>query len=349
MIPTELRESWALPKIATERELAAWLQLSIANLQWLADRRGIEATTRHEKLRNYHYRPLIKRFGRVRLIESPKPRLKAVQRHVLKEILDRVPPHNAAHGFRRGRSVLSFAKPHQGQRVVLRMDLEDFFPTIQRAKVHAVFRAIGYRAEVASYLAALTTNSTPSRVWAGLKDVNRQKQCQTNAYRWPHLPQGAPTSPTIANLAAYRLDARLTGLARSAGATYTRYADDLAFSGDDSLRRSSQRFLAHAAAAAMDEGFTVNFRKTRVMKRGTQQKLAGVVVNQHPNVCRKEYDRLKSTLHNCVCHGTASQNQTQHRDWKAHLAGKVAWVNMINPARGAKLQRLLEQIEWNTD
>src|ERR1700733_6552654 len=105
-------------------------------------------------------------------------------------------------------------------------------------------------------------------------------------YARPHLPQGAPTSPSLANLCAYRLDCRLSGLAASAGAVYTRYADDMAFSGDHAFHRAITRFRHHACATILEEGFSVHHRKSRVMRQGVRQRLAGLVVNDRLNVIR---------------------------------------------------------------
>ena len=165
-------------------------------------------------------------------------------------------------------------------------------------------------------------------------------------YRQPHLPQGAPTSPALANLAAHRLDARLAGLARAAEASYTRYADDLVFSGGESFARSIGRFPIHVAAIALEEGFAVQHRKTRVMRQGVRQRAAGVVINQKINITRDDYDRLKAILYNCVRHGPGEQNRAGVADFRAHLAGRVAHVCRLNPERGEKLMRLFERIEW---
>jgi hypothetical protein len=115
-------------------------------------------------------------------------------------------------------------------------------------------------------------------------------------YERPHLPQGAPTSPALANLTAYRLLCRLSGLAKSTGAVYTRYSDDLAFSGGETLNRSPSRFSIHAAAVSLEEGFAVNHRKTRIMRQSVRQQLAGVVVNREPNLRRADLELLEAIL-----------------------------------------------------
>jgi hypothetical protein len=175
----------------------------------------------------------------------------------------------------------------------------------------------------------------------------RSPCCQTNRhlYRTAHLPQGAPTSPALANLCAYRLDCRLDALARALNGVYTRYADDLAFSGGEELERGARRFQVLVCRIALEEGFTLQTRKSRFMRQGVRQQLAGVVVNAHPNVRREEYDRLKAILTNCVRHGPSSQNRAGHEDFRGHLAGRIAYVTMLNPARGRRLHALFAQIQ----
>jgi hypothetical protein len=168
-------------------------------------------------------------------------------------------------------------------------------------------------------------------------------------YRRPHLPQGAPSSPALANLCSYRLDCRLDGLARSVGGQYTRYADDLLFSGPQTLARSIRRFHATVCAIVSDEGFQVNGRKTRIMSQGVRQSAVGLVVNRHANIARDEYDRLKATLHNCVRLGPVSQNRDGRTDFRAHLEGRVSFVQSVNPARGERLRAVFERIEWPAD
>jgi hypothetical protein len=142
------------------------------------------------------------------------------------------------------------------------------------------------------------------------------------------------------------MDCRLAGLAKSVGAQYTRYADDLAFSGDEAFERRIERFATHVAAVLIEEGFTVHYRKTRVMRRGVRQYLVGLVTNQHMNIIRPDFDRLKATLTNCVRLGPESQNRDAHPHFRLHLEGRVGFVEMINPSRGERLRAILNQIKW---
>jgi hypothetical protein len=308
----------------------------------------LELKRTNGRLRHYHYRVLAKRFGRVRLIEAPKPRLKQLQQRILGGILNQVPAHDAAHGFRPGRSIITFATPHVGQRAVLKIDLEDFFPSISSRRVVAVFRTLGYPDEVASLLAGLCTNAAPESVWRELKAESGSWQPREAQGRYSkvHLPQGAATSPALANLCAYRMDCRLSGLASSVSAVYTRYADDLVFSGDGQFERCVQRFRHHVCATVMEEGFRVHARKTRVMQQGVCQYMAGLVVNQHFNIRRGDFDRLKAILTNCLHHGPGGQNRSRHQDFRTHLDGRISFVEMVNPVRGGKLRTLFERITW---
>lgn len=341
-------QGWKLPDIATPGKLAEWLEIAPGQLAWFADSQSRERRLPAGKLRHYHYRWIRKRHGESRLIEIPKFKLKQIQRRLLDGLIALLPPHEAAHGFRVGRSIRTFAAPHVGARVVIRLDLRNFFPSITRRRLLPVFLTAGYPEAVARLFAGLCTNAAPADVWEQFPSSGKPRECwaSESLYTVPHLPQGAPTSPALANLCAFRLDCRLSALASAVGAKYTRYADDLAFSGGEDLRRAARRFQIHVMAIALEEGFSIHARKTRVMPQSSRQQLAGVVVNRHPNINRCDYERLKAILHNCRQHGPQSQNRKYHADFRAHLAGKIAHIGMLNSARGRKLLGMFERIEW---
>lgn len=334
-----------IPRIATPGDLADWLDLDLDELDWMADSRRQAVRTDVPVMQNYRYAFVPKRSGPPRLVESPKPRLMAIQRKILREILDRVPVHEAAHGFVRGRSCLTGAARHAGERMVIALDLKDFFLTTPVRRVHGTFRGLGYPWAVARLLTGLTTSSVAQSVFCRLAPEQRHNFRTRQIFGAPHLPQGAPTSPALANLAAWRLDVRLAGLARVYAASYSRYADDLTFSGA-ALDGHAPGFLATVETIVRDEGYDVNRKKVRTMHESARQRVTGVVVNRHLNVARVDYDRLKATLNNCVHHGPATQNRDGHADFCAHLDGRVTWVENVNPARGAKLRRLFDAIVW---
>lgn len=346
------RRRWPVPVIATVGELATFLGLGDGELAWLADARGLERSVTAERLRNYWYGTIARPGRPVRVIERPKHRLKTVQRQILSEILNWIPAHDAAHGFVAGRSVRSHAAKHTGQYAVARFDLEDFFSSVTASRIYGTMRTAGYPESVAHALTALSTNIVHSGFWASLDRPTQPAQIDAHQrlgrrLATPHLPQGAPTSPALANLAAFGLDRRLAGLAASLDITYTRYADDLTFSGPERLVRSHRALRSAVSEITREEGFTVNQHKSTLMTRGGRQRVCGIVTNQRLNVARGEYDALRAILHNSRVHGPSSQNRHQAPDFRAHLLGRIAWIAALNPARGEKLMRDFASIAWD--
>lgn len=347
-----LAHDWPIAEISSVPDLAERLELSVGQLAWLADVRSLERTVTDERLRNYRYRALPRGEGRLpRLIEAPKARLKEIQRWVLREILQHVPAHEAAHGFVSGRSAVTHAKLHTRQQTVLRLDLKDFFASVSAGHVYRIFRTLGYTQPVAHALTGISTNAIPAAIWQQVPRTADPRLVQARFWlgrqlATPHLPQGAPTSPALANLAAYRLDRRLAGLARASGFRYSRYADDLTFSGPRDLRSGRERFEELVATIAREQGFALNRHKSALRSAAARQMVCGVVVNEHPNVARAEYDRLRAILHNAARHGAESENRAGIPQFEAHLRGRIAWISSLNPARGEKLRRRFDQIEW---
>jgi RNA-directed DNA polymerase len=250
------------------------------------------------------------------------------------------------HGFTRGRSVASHAAEHTAKAVVIRFDLQDFFGSVSAARVQAIWRTLGYPEGVARSLTSLCTHRSAEMIVQRLRDDGGLSWLGAKRLRTAHLPQGAPTSPALANLCAFRLDLRLEGLAWVFGATYSRYADDLVFSGPHTLREQFRALNAWVAAIVSDEGFKLHPDKTRCLPQHIQQRVTGVVVNAHLNVQRPDFDRLKACLHQCVHNGPAGQNLESVPDFRAHLLGRIAWVRQLNPNKAAKLMRLFERIQW---
>ncbi len=334
-----------VPELATTEALATWLSLSVPLIEWLA--KPQTHRLRPGSARHYSYAWIPKRARPPRLIEAPKPILKGIQRQILHDILDRVPPHESAHGYRKGRSCVSAAQLHAGEAVVVCADLKDFFLRISLGRVHGLFRSLGYPWRIARLLTDLCGTATPGDILAGdgtrtmMDDETRRLLAQR------HLPQGAPTSPALANLCIRQLDRRLSGLAHSLSARYTRYGDDLAFSGDPDFAGRVERFLPLVQTICADAGLPLNPRKTRVMGQGGCQRLLGLVVNRHVNVPRAKYDRLKAILHNSLRHGPGAENRAGHPDFRAHLAGQIAWVESISRRKGHRLHLMFDRIDWS--
>ena len=325
-------------EIANTSDLAECLGVTSSQLNWLADvwRSDSDALAKYN---HYHYCLIAKRRGGNRLIESPKNLLKRIQRQINNEILSSVPTHEAAHGFCQNRNCLSHVKNHVGKRYLFLFDLSHCFQSIQWSSVYSVFLGLGYEKIVARCLASLCTHQFKGE--NKLLTMLDPEQIHRIGVR--HLPQGAPTSPALSNIILYHLDSRLWGLAKSLRLKYSRYADDIAFSGNQF--RDWEFLETVTGAICLEEGFQLNHRKSRIIKPHQRQKLTGIVVNKKPNIDRREYDLLKATLTNCVRHGLESQNRDKHNNFRAHLMGRINYVMSINRSKGDKLWSIFSRLE----
>ena len=326
------RTPWPVTPLPDLGALTRLLDVDAGELAWFADTGGWTRRSA-EPLRHYRWREISRRGGGTRLVAAPKPRLKEIQRRLLRHVLLPIPTHAAAHGAVPGRSVRTAVSPHAGSAVVLRMDLEAFYASIPAGRVWGLLRTAGFPEAVAYAITGLVTTVAP----VGLSTDPR--------LRTPHLPQGAPSSPQLANLIAFSLDRRLAGLASRFGVQYTRYVDDLTFSGE--LRAARSRFVGAVTSVVESEGFSVNERKTVVLGSAGRQAVLGTVINEHPAVSRAERDALRATLHNCAVHGWPSQARGRSRDeFRAHLLGRMAWVGSLHPTHATPLRAIFDRIQW---
>lgn len=319
-----------LPILHRGEDLAAAMELPLTKLRWLTyHRRGTSVV-------HYHRYTIAKKTGGVRCISAPKPSLARAQQWILQNILEPLEPSKSAHGFIKSRSILSNAQPHVQQPVVINLDLRDFFPSLTFRRIKGLFHGLGYSEHVATVLGLLCTE--PPRAPAEFRGKVYHVALGERV-----LPQGACTSPAITNAICRRLDHRLAGLARKHGYTYTRYADDLTFSGADTS--AIHRILRSVAGIVTEEGFLLHPNKTRVMRKSSRQEVTGVTVNERPNISREELRLLRAILHNARKYGLASQNRSGHPNFRSHLQGRIAFVSMIDPQRGKQLQAILEECQ----
>ena len=316
-----------LPNLRTRDELAAAMGIPRGVLDWLAfpDRAGEPP--------HYVSFAVPKRTGGYRVLYAPKPRLKQAQRWVHRNILDKVAPSPAAHGFVHGRSIHTNAAEHAGKDIVITLDLQDFFPSVTYRRVRGIFQAIGYGEEAAIALAMLCTVKPAVKVQEFLGGIRHRM-----------LPQGAPTSPALANLACRKLDARLGGVARKFGCTCTRYADDITFSGDEALERSLKRFVPLLRLIIEEEGFRLNRKKIHFARRGARQKVTGLVVNDAPSVPRRTRRRLRAILHNAQETGLDAQNLANHPHFAASLRGRIEFIRSTHPDLASRLLAQLDAL-----
>lgn len=342
--PTRIvHRRWPVAELDDHAALAALLDLDQGELAWFADvrllgRRGAEP------LQHYRWTALPRPHAGVRLVAAPKPRLKEIQRRLLRHVLQPIALHDAAHGGVAGRSVRTTLAPHAGSDVVIRADIESFFASIPAGRIWSLLRTAGLPEGVAHTVTGLTTTVAPNSVLSAHRAA--LDATARAGLRVPHLPIGAPTSPALANLLCYSLDRRLTGLAERFGARYTRYVDDLAFSGGRYLRSRRSRFVELVDDIVRAEGFALNDYKTVVLGDAGRQALLGAVVNERPTLARPARDELRAILHNCAVHGWRSQTRGRD-DFPEHLRGRIAWAAGLDPVLGAKLLRAYERVDWS--
>ena len=221
-------------------------------------------------------------------------------------MLSKVKVHKAAQGFRKKRSIISNATPHLGKNCLLKMDMANFFPSISLPRVIKVFRILGYPPNVSFYLGRLCC----------LDDV---------------LPQGAATSPALSNIVAKRLDVRLCGLAKKCNLQYTRYADDITFSGNN----ISVRFPEIVHEIIQDEGFVVNTEKTRLCRSRGKRVVTGLSVSGDKLKVPRNYKRrLRQEIHYILCFGYYSHvSKLKNRDpfYIDSIYGKLLFWNWVEP------------------
>ena len=308
------------------RDVARAIGIAPRDLAFLTYHRG--ATM----LDHYHRFTIPKKRGGVRVISSPKTRLRTAQRYVLESVLAPLPVHEAAVAFRPGVSIVDNAARHAGKPVVVRLDLKDFFPSVTFPRVRRLFESFGYSPGVATLFGLLCTEAPRAALTldGGAKRfVAVGERC---------LPQGACTSPALTNLLCRRLDARLSGLAAAGGFTYTRYADDLVFSHAEAgvavgaLLRTVRQILT-------DSGFIVNEEKTVVLRPHHRQSVTGLVTNGDlpPRVSREDLRRFRAFLHQCETKGQEHMTQQIGKDALAYAGGYLSFIRMVSAEQATKI------------
>ncbi len=309
-----------LPVITKVPQLCEALNLTVSELRRLCYQR--EAST----YSHYTRFEIPKRSGGMRAIWAPLPTLKQTQHWILHEILERLVVHGAAHGFLSGRSIATNAAEHCNSQLLVKLDIENFFPSISWKRVKGVFRKAGYPEQIATLLALLCTEAPREIVQDNGKTyyVALAERC---------LPQGAPTSPALTNALCLRLDRRITGFADKAGWRYTRYADDLTFSfaADNSQEADISRLLGTVKRILGEEGFNVNVKKTHVIRQHQAQQVTGLIVNgtQAPRVSRNLKRQMRAALHNLQQGKGLKEGESLNR-----LKGYAAYIAMTERELG---------------
>lgn len=312
-----------LPLAIDDMSLAHSLGIRNKTMWWLINSKR----AKHEKEQPYETFKIAKRSrrGGKRSIQNPKPRLKAVQRAILGAFLQPIPLGEHVGAYVPGRSCMDTAKQHVGQGLIISLDIKDFFPSVKRSHIRNYFKWVGYNHSVAGYLAELLTYKN-------------------------FVPQGSPASGLIANIIAdFRFDHVIMDKLGQMpmGWTYTRYSDDIDISTPKRVRKERVSQVVDIVRTALAEaGFRLNAKKTKVEPYYRQQKVLGVVVNEKTNIPRKEYDRLRCLIHNCMIHGFHTQIDRAEKPsvdaLKTHIRGKLSYLSQVAPAKAEALTEKFE-------
>lgn len=270
-----------------------------------------------KKRKAYSTFKILKKNGSFREIDAPSKPMKIIQRWILQHILYHIDPGEYAHGFVIGRSIATNAVEHQGQKLVLGIDLKDFFPSIKYNRILGYFKTLGYKEEIAIILTEMCT------------------------FKW-RLPQGAPTSPMLSNLISWHLDVKLAKFCEERGLTYTRYADDITISGGSDLPRYSKTIIKKIE----ESGFIVNEEKLRLLTQGTSQKVTGIIVNEKISIGKDSKRKLNAIVYNIMRNGPILENRTNDPFFKERLFGHLGHAHLIDPEFASPLIEDLKKIDW---
>ena len=313
-----------LPNLDTLADIADAMKVSTDDLVWLCYERSTTETDHYSRFE------IPKRSGGVRLISSPKPKMRIAQSWINLNILEKLTPSSYCYAFRPKTSILDNAEQHVKKKVIVKLDVRDFFPSITFNRVRGYFEYLGYNPGVATVLALLTTDAPRVR-------ITIKGRSQIVAVGARSLPQGACTSPALANLIASRLDARLAGFIETLDGqwSYTRYADDLTFSTTDEEPPIGQ-LIATVGRIAKDENFEIKAEKTRIMRSPRRQSVTGLIVGDEVRIPKATIKKMRALFHNIETRGKDVVSEELGKDAINVARGYWAFLYMVSPTQANK-------------
>ncbi|MBL7868478.1 MAG: RNA-directed DNA polymerase [Flavobacterium lindanitolerans] len=293
----------------------------------------------------YSYYLIKKRKGGYRRIIAPHKNIRYLQDWIKINILDKVKIHSSATGFTKGKSILDNAKSHLDSEVLLNIDLENFFESITEKRIYGVFKWLGYHKNLAIEFAKICTVKMPEEKFDNLNDISQEYFFDYYLLKEAVLVQGAPTSPSLSNIICIKLDNRFNKLANKRGISYSRYADDITFSGNkDSL--PSYNLVKKIIES---ENLKINWTKVGRYKKGQKQVVTGLLVNENIRVPKKFKKEVLRHLFFCEKYGAASHfnriapDKSFRKEW---LIGKILYINSIEPEVAKSMFERIKKISW---
>ncbi len=327
-----------LPVIFSVHHLCLLADVNIPNILKLCNSNRIDSYKRFK---------LKKKRGGFRVIQTPKRELKYLQRWILKNILETVPSHESCKGFDKQTSIKQNAEGHLNSNVLLKLDLLRFYDSINERRIYGVFKSIGYHPNLAVSLAKICTIVPNDLFMSSFQKKELSLKNVIINLNQGLLAQGSPTSPKLSNLICRNLDKRLTGLAAKNSVIYSRYADDITFSGE---YENLSRIRKIAYRIIKEEKLFPNYSKTKLIKKGGRFLVTGInVQSDTAKVSRKRKKDIEHHLFHCIKNGVANHTQSANitnRNFKDWLYGSICFVYSIEEEVGKKYFQQFDRIEW---
>lgn len=314
------------------------------------EKNGVVYNYEH-KYKRYNYFKLKKRNGGYREIMSPAKDLKFIQKWILVNILNKYKLSKSCKGFIKGKSIYHNAKEHQNSEMILKVDLLKFYDTITEKRVYGLFKSLGYANNLAYSFAKLTTARHREHYWRNFDDNSKKVFDTLYSKKPPILPQGAPTSPMISNILATKMDVRFEKLAKKLQCNYSRYADDLTFS----IKKEGQLpSLKLITKIIKEEGFFINEKKTRYMKRGCKQYVTGLTTTNGVNVSKAYRKNIKAHIYYCRRLGVKKHLEHRSKEFRGYnniqfhnwLLGHICFIKSVNQEAYKKMIKDFNKINW---
>jgi len=303
------------------------------------------------KYKRYNYFKLKKRDGGFREIMSPAKDLKFIQKWILVNILSKFKLADSCKGFKEGVSIYDNAKVHENSELILKVDLLKFYDTITEKRAYRAFRLMGYVKNLSYSFAKITTAKHRDSYWRNFDDVSKETLKELIKQKPPILPQGAPTSPMISNILATKMDYRFEALAEKQNCRYSRYADDLTFSVTKEGKLPS---LSLITKIIENEGFFINNKKTRYMKKGCKQYVTGLTTTNGVNVSKKYRKEISEHIYYCRKYGVNGHLEMRKEEFSGYnsikfhnwLYGHLCFINSVNETASKKMLENFNKISW---
>ncbi len=342
-----------LPIIFSLEHLAILIKIQSNYLRVLIGDEKADFLIDHPPFKNKRYKKfsIAKRLGGQRIIMVPFRDLKFVQKWIAVNILSNVKLSDNCIGFVKGKSIVDNARIHEESKVILKVDLLKFYDSIHERRIYWLFKKLGYAPNLAFSLAKLCSYSHDKEYWDRFDNHSKEVFAEYIDNNYSILPQGAPTSPVIANIIATNLDRRIEGLSKKNGFNYSRYADDLTFSVTNEGKLPALNVIYKIIE---QEGFFVNKDKTKYFYRGQKQYVTGLTTTHKVNVSKKYRKEIFSHLYYCRKYGVESHlaknkeyfkkvTKLKFHDW---LFGHICFINSVNKKASKEMFEEFSKIKW---